>query len=305
MAWLSLALIALNISLGTTLLFSGNQKLWHRMRIVAVLAFELGAIVTATLILVTLAYLASAPSMASSRLTDINLAGLEHAAGNTSLLVVTSTLWGTMTGLGGAFFFTASRRRSGWIGSLAALLWVLPTFVLAVAVQEVQAQIFNLTGLRLSGGYAVVSPGQVFWAAVVLGIRPAAYVFRQSRVVLAEIGAEEWVRTASAKGLPWRFVTIRHILRPSLPLLAISWLISFRFMVGSLPLVEYFFAYPGLGNLFLASVGLRGPFNADQAIAAVAILAGAFLVLDAAVNVFQQLLDPRLRETRLAAEVAS
>ena len=305
MSWLNLALVSLIVSLGITLLFSGNEKMWRRLRILALLTFEVGGVLFATLVLITLAYLATAPSMSSSSLTDITFPTLLRSAANTSLLVVTATLWGTFTGLGGAFFFTATRSRWAWTGLLAALLWVVPTFLLAIAVQEVQAQVFNLTGLRVSGGYAAVTPGQVFWSSIVLGIRPAAYVFRQARVVLAETGAEQFVRTASAKGLPWPMIARRHILQPSLPILAVAWLISFRLMIGSLPLVEYFFHYPGLGNLFLASIGLGAAFNADEAIAAVVILASVFLVLEAAVSVFQQRLDPRLRETRTGAEVVS
>lgn len=305
MAWLSLALVAFIVSLAVTLVSSGNPRLWGRLRIVAVVALEIGGILVATLALITLAYLSKAPSMTSSSVTTINVPALLRAAASTSLLVAAATLWGTSTGLGAAYHFTASRHRSAWIGPLAALLWVFPTFLLAVGVQEVQAQIFNLTGRSVSGGYAAVTPAQVFWAAVVLGIRPAAYVFRQARLALADAGAEDYVRVANAKGLPWRVVARRHILRPSLPILAVAWLISFRLMIGSLPLVEYFFAYPGLGNLFLASVGLGGPFDADQAIASVAILASVFLVLEAAVNLFQQALDPRLRETRAGAEVVA
>jgi ABC-type dipeptide/oligopeptide/nickel transport system permease component len=70
-------------------------------------------------------------------------------------------------------------------------------------------------------------------------------------------------------------------------------------MIGSLPLVEFFFAYPGLGNLFLTSFGLGSQgVNPDQAIAAVAIATALFFILEAAANVFQQVVDPRLREAR-------
>lgn len=302
MTWISFSLAALAISLGIALAFSGSDKWWPRTRFLSMLAFEVGGMVAVTLGLVTLAYLATAPSMVSSTPAAVEVSTVLKASSNTVLLVISAILWGTTTGLGAAFLFTRARLHSTWIGPLAALVWVLPTFLLAIAVQEVQADIYSVTGLSVTGGYAKVSLGQVFWAAIVLGVRPAAYVFRQSRVALAEEGTQDYVRAARAKGLPWRVVANRYILRPALPILAVSWLVSFRLMVGSLPLVEYFFAYPGLGNLFLSSIGLHGPINADEAIAAVAVLAISFLVLEAAVNVVQQALDPRLRETRAGAE---
>jgi ABC-type dipeptide/oligopeptide/nickel transport system permease component len=300
--WISVSLAAFVGSLAIMLAFSGNERWWPRLRFLSVLTFEAGGVVAATLALVTLAYLATAPSMTPTIPAAGEVSAVLKASVNTSLLVVCGTLWGTLTGLGIAYYFTRVRLRSTWIGPLAALLWVLPTFLLAIAVQEVQADMYNVTGLSVTGGYAKVSVGQVFWAAVVLGIRPAAYVFRQARVALAEEGGQDYVRAARAKGLPWRVVANRYVLRPALPILAVSSLVSFRLMIGSLPLVEYFFAYPGLGNLFLSSIGLGGAINADEAIAAVAVLAGAFLVLEAAVNVLQQILDPRLREARAGLE---
>jgi ABC-type dipeptide/oligopeptide/nickel transport system permease component len=194
----------------------------------------------------------------------------------------------------------------GLLSLLAALLWVIPTFLLAIVAQELQAFIYNTTNLAVSGGYARVNPLLIFWAAVILGIRPGAYVFRRARVVLGEGSRQDYVRTAIAKGLGWREVVLLHILRPSLPIVVTAWLISLRLMVGSLPLVEYFFGYPGLGQLFVTSFGIGGgSINADMAIACVVVLAGLFLVLEALGGILQQVADPRLREIRSRGELVA
>jgi len=306
MTWLNLALVAVIASLSLVFLFSGRPRIWARLRFVAILCFEVGGVLLLTLFLVTLAYLATAPGSIEPSSQPIVTTVL-RAAGNTLLLVSVASAWGTLTGLGGAFWFTLNKRRSAAIAPIAGLIWVLPTFLLAIGVQELQAQIYNFTALNVTGGYAEVTPGQVFWAAIVLGIRPGAYVFRQARVALAEEARQDYVRTANAKGLPWRDVARRHIFKPALPILITSWLISFRLMIGSLPLVEFFFAYPGLGNLFLQSFGIGSSqgMNPDQAIAAVVIATALFFILEAAANVFQQLVDPRLREIRADPEAAS
>ena len=305
MTWLNLALVAIIASLGLVLLFSGRPSTWARLRFVAILCFEVGGVLLLALTLVTLAYLATAPGTIEPSSQPI-LTTVLHAAGNTLLLVGVASAWGTLTGLGGAFWFTLYKRSSAAVAPIAGLIWVVPTFLLAIGVQELQAQIYNFTALNVSGGHAQVSPGQVFWAALVLGIRPGAYVFRQARVALAEQSRQDYVRTANAKGLRWRDVARRHIFRPSLPILITAWLISFRLMIGSLPLVEFFFAYPGLGNLFLTSFGIGSSqgMNPDQAIAAVAIATAVFFILEAAANVFQELVDPRLREARADPEAA-
>jgi ABC-type dipeptide/oligopeptide/nickel transport system permease component len=306
MSWLSLSLLALIVSLGLFVIFAGRPRLWFRLRFLSVFGFQLSGVLLATLALVTLAQLATAPGVVNPRHGSI--AGLlVPAFVNSLLLMISAALWGSAAGLGAAFWFTYVRRRTGIVAPLAALLWVVPTFLLAIAVQEFQGFVYGATSLAISGGYARVNPLVVFWAAVVLGIRPAAYVFRRSRVVLEESAGFDYVRTANAKGLSWWEVATRHILRPALPIVISAWLISFRLMVGSLPLVEFFFGYPGLGNLFLSSFGLGSSsgtgaatgMDADLAIAAVASLAGLFLVLESASQLMQQQLDPRLREVRV------
>ena len=305
MTWLNLALAAIIASLSLVLLFSGRPRIWPRLRFLSILCFEVGGVLLLALLLVTLAYLATSPGMIATPTQPI-VPTVLHAAANTFLLVCAASAWGTLTGLGGAFWFTLNRRRSAAISSIAALIWVLPTFLLAIGAQELQAQIYNFTTLNVTGGYAQVTPGQVFWAALVLGIRPGAYVFRQARVALAEEAGKDYVRTANAKGLPWGDVARRHIFKPALPVLITAWLISFRLMIGSLPLVEFFFAYPGLGNLFLQSfgIGTSERINPDEAIAAVAIATALFFILEAGANVFQQLVDPRLREARADPEAS-
>jgi hypothetical protein len=52
----------------------------------------------------------------------------------------------------------------------------------------------------VSGGYGEVPIGQIFWATLVLGVRPAAYIFRQTRVTLDQESTMYHVR-ADAAGL--------------------------------------------------------------------------------------------------------
>lgn len=256
------------------------------------LGFQVSGVLAATVVLVTLAQLATAPGQSTPPVDAVRT--ISNAGRNSLWLMGASTLFGTFAGLGAAFALVWIRRRIPALAILAAVLWVIPTFLLAVAVQELQAQIYNATSLAVSGGYGRVSVGQVLWAALVLGVRPAAYVFRRGQTILEEGTRPLYVRAASAKGLGWHDVAWRHVLRPTLPLTITAWLISFRLMVGSLPLVEYFFGYPGLGRLFVSNL----PGNPDLAIAAVATLAGIFLLLEALAAMAQQSIDPRLRDVR-------
>jgi hypothetical protein len=66
MAWLSYSLIAFAVSLALVLAFSGRERVWRRVRFLAVFGFEIGGIILATFVLVTLAQLATAPRFGAS-----------------------------------------------------------------------------------------------------------------------------------------------------------------------------------------------------------------------------------------------
>lgn len=78
---------------------------------------------------------------------------------------------------------------------------------------------------------------------------------------------------------------------------------SIRVVVGALPLVEFFFGYPGIGQTLISSLGIGYPGEAvradpDVAIASVLALGVVLLLMESIAQATQILLDPRLRETR-------
>jgi ABC-type dipeptide/oligopeptide/nickel transport system permease component len=54
-------------------------------------------------------------------------------------------------------------------------------------------------------------------------------------------------------------IAARHIIRPTAAGLVQTASSSIRLRLGALPLVEFFFAYPGLGQLLLSSLGVNNP----------------------------------------------
>ncbi|HYL72330.1 MAG TPA: ABC transporter permease subunit [Candidatus Dormibacteraeota bacterium] len=182
----------------------------------------------------------------------------------------------------------------------------MPTFLLAILAQDLQAQIYNYVGLNVSGGYAQFSPGQLAWSAAVLAIRPAAYSYRQGSILITDQSRQLFVRTALSKGLPWRLVVRRHIVRPAAAGLLQTASASIRLMFGSLPLVEFFFGYPGLGQLLLHSLGVSSgtspqPPDPALAIASGVVLAAMLAVFEAIIRVLMQRADPRVAEAEVAA----
>jgi ABC-type dipeptide/oligopeptide/nickel transport system permease component len=213
-----------------------------------------------------------------------------------------AAVWGTCAGTAAAAVIAWSR--ASWLDQLVgfgSLIWIIPTFLIAILAQDLQATIYNLIGVNVTGGYAQFSAGQLAWSAGVLAIRPAAYAFRQGTVLIADQARADFVRTAFAKGLPWRTIVRRHVIRPAAAGLVQTSASSIRLMFGSLPLVEFFFAYPGLGQLLLQSLGVASGTNSPTpdpglAIASAVVLASMLAVMEALARVLTQRLDPRLAE---------
>ncbi|HEX9486141.1 MAG TPA: hypothetical protein VF976_03700, partial [Gemmatimonadales bacterium] len=113
------------------------------------------------------------------------------------LLALVALIWGTGVGTAAAAFAVGGRRpRIALLFGLASLIWIVPTFLLAILAQDLQSQLYNLFGVNVTGGYAQFSPGQLAWSAGILAIRPAAYAYRQGSILIADQSRALFVRTA-------------------------------------------------------------------------------------------------------------
>lgn len=128
---------------------------------------------------------------------------------------------------------------------------------------------------------------------LVLAARPVAYLMRTSYIVLDRTMQEDYVRTAHSKGLSRRYIVNVHALRnvavPILTAVAVSW----RFSLGILPVVEYIFAWPGMGLRILEGI-LSWQVNMVAPLAAVFGL--TLLLGNLILEIAYRLVDPRVRE---------
>lgn len=102
----------------------------------------------------------------------------------------------------------------------------------------------------------------------------------------------DYVRTARAKGVPTNKVYTRHIFRnASLPIAAqLSYEIT-ALISGSV-VIETIFGYPGVGKLFIESIGQR---DYSVITALVLILGIAALVGNLISDIIMSIIDPRIR----------
>lgn len=128
--------------------------------------------------------------------------------------------------------------------------------------------------------------------AFVLGGFYAAQISRLTRTSLLEVLAQDFVRTARAKGLAGRAVLLKHVLRnAALPVLTVVGL-DFGRMLGGAVVVETIFAWPGMGRLAVQAVlGRDFPVVQGAAIMGAAVFVAVNLLIDLVYG----WVDPRLR----------
>lgn len=209
-------------------------------------------------------------------------------------LLLISLLFASALGLGlgtAAAYWEGSPLALGLLtGSLLGIS--LPTFFTALVLQLIEITWYQRTGVRLVpvGGFGW--DAHVILPALVLAARPLAQVARITFVSLTEAAHQDYVRTAHAKGLPTSRVWLGHVLpNGAVPILTALG-ISLRFSLGSLPVVEYFFGWPGAGATLLSAI--RGQ-QVTLVISLALALALTFMLVNLLLELAYRLVDPRLR----------
>ena len=171
--------------------------------------------------------------------------------------------------------------------SLAMAGVCVPTFVsgpLLILLFSLRLGWFNPSGWD--------GPGDRVLPALTLGLYYAAYVARLTRGGMLETLAQDFIRTARAKGASEARVVFRHALRggllPTVSFLgpALAGLISGSFIV------ETVFQVPGIGRYFVQSA-----FNRDYSLVLGTVIFYAALIVpfNLLADVLQAWLNPRVR----------
>ncbi len=185
---------------------------------------------------------------------------------------------------------TAATRRNSlldYASTVVALLGVCtPSFWLGLMLMLVFA--VQLRWLPTSGRgdwRHLVLPG------LTLGVGAAAIIARVTRSSLLEVLNQDYIRTATAKGLRSHTVTYRHALKNALiPVVTVIGL-EFGYLLAGAVITETVFAYPGIGRLLVDSIAFRD-FPVVQGI--LLILAFQFVAVNLGVDVLYAWLDPRI-----------
>ncbi|MDL2297052.1 ABC transporter permease [Bacteroidales bacterium OttesenSCG-928-B11] len=184
---------------------------------------------------------------------------IAEAFPKTLLLAVVAIFFAIIVGITIGIFCAIFK--GTWFDKVALFFSVLgmsvPSFFAAILFAWVFAFLLaDYTGLSMFGSlYSVDDYGMglhidlknLILPAITLGIRPLALVVELTKNSVLDVLSQDYIRTARAKGLPYRTIIVKHTLKNALnPVVtAISgWLAS---LLAGAVFVEYIFDWKGMG----------------------------------------------------------
>jgi peptide/nickel transport system permease protein len=189
--------------------------------------------------------------------------------------------------------------------TLSFLGFAMPVFWLALMLQILFTNLFIKWHVRIfyTSGLTGENPGHgvhflidrlqhLALPAMTLTILSIAQYSRFMRASMLEVINSDYVRTARAKGLPERTVTLRHALRNALiPLVTVSAL-NFGGLIGGAVITETIFQLDGMGPYFISNL-----FNQDAyaVMAWLMVTATAIILFNLIADVAYAYIDPRIR----------
>ncbi|HXS54069.1 MAG TPA: ABC transporter permease [Usitatibacter sp.] len=171
----------------------------------------------------------------------------------------------------------------------------LPVFVLAYVLIYVFS--IELEWLPVQG-YRPMSDGIWQWArhlvlpSIALGTVYIALIARMTRAAMLDVLAQDYVRTAQAKGLAPHAVLLGHALKNAAVPIATVIGIGIALLIGGAIVTETVFALPGIGRLTVDAI-LRRDYPVIQGV--VLLFSAAYVLVNLAVDLSYMFFDPRIR----------
>lgn len=193
----------------------------------------------------------------------------------------------------------AAARAGGWVDrgvmALSVLGFSVPVFVIAyglILLFSVQLEWLPVQGYRsLTEGLGPFLRHMIL-PSVALGIVYMALIARITRATMLDVLSQDYVRTATAKGLAHNTVLTRHALKnAAVPIVTIIG-IGVAALIGGVVVTETVFAIPGLGRLTVDAI-LRRDYPIIQGVTL--LFSAVYVLVNLLVDLSYSLFDPRIR----------
>lgn len=215
---------------------------------------------------------------------------------NSAALLIISLLFAALVGSG--LGITAARLKKRNFAPIIIFLSTLgislPSFLIAMLLWVLDFRLYRWFGLS----HAPFPPQGFGWdlhlvmPALVLAARPLAQVMQITYVTATDVLKEDFIRTGYSKGLSRRKIINTHVYRNILIPVLTTLGTSLRFSLASLPVVESFFNWPGLGLSILQAINLDMPFLVVDLMVTLGLF---FLLTNTFLDFVYPMIDPRIR----------
>ena len=147
-------------------------------------------------------------------------------------------------------------------------------------------------------GYAPIAGGLWPWLerlilpSITLGLAYVALIARITRASMLEVLAEDYIRTARAKGVATRPMLLKHALKNAgVPIDTVIG-IGVALLIGGVVITETVFNIPGVGRLVVDAISKRD-YPIIQGV--ILLFSGVYVLVNLAVDLAYTVLDPRIR----------
>lgn len=206
--------------------------------------------------------------------------------------------------VGIALGIIAAVSRSKFFSGLIVLLSTLgistPSFFLGMLLWMANIQVHRTFAIKVLPSAGFGWDLHLIMPVLVLAMRPLAQIAQVTYVSITDIIHQDYIRTAYSKGLRSGVVYMRHALTNTLIPILTTLGTSLRFSLASLPVVELFFSWPGVGLTLLQAID-KG--MSSLVIDLIISLGVFFLLVNLAIEIFFPLIDARLRSAEEQAEM--
>lgn len=247
-------------------------------------------------------YILSHPAVYFWHRQDLPAVGLvAQILKNSAVLLLLALAVAFLLGLPLGFLAALAKRRAS--STLIMLISMLgtstPSFLFAMFLWVINIWVHNRFDIQVLPSAGFGWDAHMIMPVVVLSMRPLAQIAQVTYVTLQDVLRQDYVRTAHAKGLPWHIVHNRHIF-PNIMVPTLTTLgASLRFSLASLPVVELFFEWPGVGFTLLEAIELGNAALVTDLILSLGLF---FLAVNLAIELIFPLIDPRLRNDNTEEE---
>jgi peptide/nickel transport system permease protein len=147
-------------------------------------------------------------------------------------------------------------------------------------------------------GYLPLSEGLWPWLrhlilpSFALGLAYVALIARITRASMLEVLAEDYIRTASAKGVATMPMLLRHALKnAAVPIITVIG-IGVALLMSGVVITESVFNIPGVGRLVVDAIQRRD-YPIIQGV--MVVFAAVYVLINLAIDILYSFIDPRIR----------